>query len=229
MPPLRAQGLFPVGVGFDAVAIANVHGGFALEAFNGPLQRGHAPVVHFVEEDIERGFVKLDDVNTGSLQLPGFLVEDLGKLPGQFFTAFIVAVVQRIDHGHGPWQRPFDGLLGQLTQELGIFNENRFLTGNSTDNGGDARVIAITNPDRFPLLEINAAQVLDEGRDEVLTGLLAITDDIDAGVLLLLQGQAQRILFAFDQFLILKLPGRPERLGLSQPGGFRQTTGSRCG
>ena len=37
----------------------------------------------------------------------------------------------------------------------------------------------------------------------MLAGLLAIADDIDACLLLLLQRQAQGILFALDQFLVL--------------------------
>ena len=37
--------------------------------------------------------------------------------------------------------------------------------------------------------------MLDEGRDEVLAGLFAIADDIDARALLLGQRQPQRILF----------------------------------
>jgi len=49
--------------------------------------------------------------------------------------------------------------------------------------------------------------VLDESGDEVLPGLFAVADDVDAGVLLLLQGQAQCILLAFNQAVVLQLPG----------------------
>ncbi|MNC84271.1 hypothetical protein D3C75_1387330 [compost metagenome] len=56
------------------------------------------------------------------------------------------------------------------------------------------------------MFEINTAEVLDKGGDKVLAGLFAVTDDVDTGVLLFLQGQAQGILFAFDQLLVLQLP-----------------------
>ena len=45
----------------------------------------------------------------------------------------------------------------------------------------------ITDSDGFALLEINAAEVLDKGGDEVLARLFTVTDDINAGVLLFLQ------------------------------------------
>ncbi|MNO78818.1 hypothetical protein D3C76_699710 [compost metagenome] len=118
-----------------------------------------------------------------------------------------MAVIQRIDHGHGAWQRPFYRLPGLLTQKLGIFDKYRLLPGHSTHHCGDACIITITDPDRLAFLEIDAAQVLDEGRHKVLARLFTITDDINTGVLLLLQCQAQGILLAFNQCLILQFPG----------------------
>ena len=41
----------------------------------------------------------------------------------------------------------------------------------------------------------------------MLPGLLAVTDDINAGMLLFLQGQAQGVLHALDQAFVLQLPG----------------------
>ena len=79
------------------------------------------------------------------------------------------------------------------------------------------------------VLEIDAVQVLDERRHEVLARLFAIADDVDARVLLFLQRQAQGILFALEQSAILQFPGRPQGLGLSQPGGFRQAAGGGGG
>ena len=207
LPPLRAQGLFPVRIGLDAVAIADVYGRFTLEPLQCPLQRGDAPVVHLIKEHVKRRLIKLDDIDTCRLQLPGFLIENLGKFPRQFFPAFIVGIIQRIDHGHRARQRPLDRLTGLLTQEPGILNKHRLLARHSAHHGRHARIIAITNSYGFALLEINAAEVLDKGRHKVLAGLLTITDDIDAGQLLFVQCQTQRILLALDQLLPLQLPG----------------------
>ncbi|MNT61222.1 hypothetical protein D3C72_1988490 [compost metagenome] len=87
---------------------------FAFESFDRPFQRGNPPIIDLIKEDIECGFVKLDDVDAGRLQFPRFLIEDLGEFPGQFFAALVVAVIQRIDHRHRTWQRPFDRLRGLL-------------------------------------------------------------------------------------------------------------------
>ncbi|MNN28783.1 hypothetical protein D3C81_1423630 [compost metagenome] len=98
-----------------------------------------------------------------------------------------MAVIQRIDHGHGAWQRPLDGLTGLLAQEPGIVDKHRVFPGNGTHHRRYAGIITVTDPDGFAVLEINAAQVLNEGRHKMLARLLTITDDINAGVLLLLQ------------------------------------------
>ena len=83
LPPLRPQRLLPVRVGLDAIAIANMHGGFTLETFDRSFQGRDAPIIHLVEEDIECA-IELNDIDAGSLQFPGFLVQDLCELPGQF-------------------------------------------------------------------------------------------------------------------------------------------------
>jgi len=41
----------------------------------------------------------------------------------------------------------------------------------------------------------------------MLARLLAVTDNIDASLLLVVQGQTQGISFALNQFLILQFPG----------------------
>lgn len=226
LQPFRTQGFFPVGVGLDAVTVADVYGGFAFQPFDGPFQGGDTPIIHFFKEDIECRFVELDDVHTSGFQFPGFLVEDLGEFPGQFFAALVVAVVQRVDHRHGTRQCPFDGLLGLLAQEFCVFDKNGFLPRYRANDCRYARVITVADADSFTLFEIDAAEVFDECRDEVLACLFAVADDIYARLQLLLQGDAQGVLLAFDQFFTLQLPRRPEGLRLCQPGGFGQAS---CG
>jgi hypothetical protein len=48
--------------------------------------------------------------------------------------------------------------------------------------------------------------VLDEGRDEMLARLLAVADNIDTSLSLIIQGQSQRILLARDQLLTFQFP-----------------------
>ncbi|MNJ75324.1 hypothetical protein D3C77_724000 [compost metagenome] len=71
--------------------------------------------------------------------------------------------------------------------------------------------------------------MFDERRDKVLTGLLAVADDINARVLLFLQRQAQGVLFAFDQLVVLQFPRRPEFFRLCQPRRLGQAAGGGGG
>ncbi|SOO28380.1 hypothetical protein XAP6164_2380026 [Xanthomonas phaseoli pv. phaseoli] len=225
LAPLRAQRLLPVSIGLDAVAIADVDGGLALQPFHRAFQGGNTPVVDLVEEDIEGRLVELDDVHAGGFQFPGLLIEDLGKLPCQFFAAFVVRIEEGVDHRHRARQRPLDRLAGLLTQEFGIVHEHRRWAADRADHGRHAGVVAVANPHRLALFEIDTAEMFDKGGDEMLTGLFAVADDIDAGMLLFLQRQPQCILLAFDQFGVLQFPGRPQGLGLGKPGRLGQATG----
>jgi len=67
--------------------------------------------------------------------------------------------------------------------------------------------------------------VLDEGGDKVLPGLFAVTDDVDARVLLLVQRQTQGILLGLGQFIALQFPGGPELFRFGQPRRLGQTAG----
>ena len=116
-----------------------------------------------------------------------------------------------------------------MTQELGVIDEHWLAASNSAYDRRHAGIVAIADSDGLALLEIDTVEVFDKGRDEMLPCLFAIADDIDAGVLLLLQGQTQRVLLALDQFITLQLPWRPELLGLGEPGGFGQAAGSGGG
>ena len=140
-----------------------------------------------------------------------------------------MAVVQGVDHGHGAGQGPFDRLAGLLAQKTCILNKHGFGAADRAHHRRHAGIVAVTDSDRLALLKINAVQVLDKGGNKVLTSLLTVTDDIDAGVQLLLQRYAQRVLFAVSQFLARELPGRPQLFRLGQPGGFWQAACGRGG
>ena len=82
LSPFRAQRLFPVGIGFNPISIADMYGGFTLKPFNGSFQGGDAPVIHLVKEHVKCGLIKLNNVDACGLELFGFLIEDLRELPG---------------------------------------------------------------------------------------------------------------------------------------------------
>ena len=79
LAPLAAEGLLPVEVGLDAVAVADVDRRLALEARRCPLERGDAPVVDLVHEDVERGLVELDEIDALRFELARLGIERVGE------------------------------------------------------------------------------------------------------------------------------------------------------
>lgn len=67
-------------------------------------------------------------------------------------------------------------------------------------------MIAIANSYSLALLEINAVEMLNKRRDEMLARLFTIADDVDAGLSLIVQGQTQGVLLAHDQFFTSEFP-----------------------
>jgi len=65
--------------------------------------------------------------------------------------------------------------------------------------------------------KIDTLDVFEKAVHEVLTRLLAIGDNIDPGILLLLQRQQCRVALCLNERLTLQLPRRPQRARLGQP------------
>lgn len=79
LTPFAAQSLLPAKIFVDTVPVANVHGGGARQANNGPVQGIDAPIFDVLGEDLECRFVKLDEIDSGRLKFSGFVVEDIGE------------------------------------------------------------------------------------------------------------------------------------------------------
>src|SRR5690606_39976835 len=110
---------------------------------------------------------------------------DFGKLPGEFFAALVVVVVERVDHRHGARQRALYRLRRVTAQERRVFHEYRPGPADLPHNGGHTGIVAVPDLHNFTLFKIDAVQVLDEGGDKMLASLFPITDDVDTGLLLL--------------------------------------------
>ncbi len=90
--------------------------------------------------------------------------------------------MQGIHHGHWARQGPFDLLVGQGAQELCVLYEHWRLALYGTDHAGHAGLIAVTDQHRLLVLKVHAGQVLNEGGDKVLAGLLTIGNDVDTAL-----------------------------------------------
>jgi hypothetical protein len=74
--------------------------------------------------------------------------------------------------------------------------------------------------------EVNAFDELEESVHEVLARLLAVANDVDAGVFLLLQPEQRGIVFRLRELRALRPPSRPKLSRLREPGWFRQASGN---
>ena len=90
------------------------------------------------------------------------------------------------------------------------------------------RLVAVFADSHLDLVgEVDALDLLQEAVDEMLPRLLALGDDIDAGVLLQLYRQHGGVALGARKFVALRFPGRPQHIGLGQPFRLRQRAGDR--
>ncbi len=96
---------------------------------------------------------------------------------------------------------------------------------------GDGRhvsfVAVVANADAHAAGEIDALDAGKKTMHEMLTRLLAVGDDVDAGILLNLQREQRRVALAFGEGLAVEPPRGPQLARLGKPGWFRQTAGNR--
>ena len=188
LAPGFAERLLPVEVGLDAVAVADVHAGRALQPGDGAVQGVDAPALDVVHVDVEGRLVELDHVDAVLLQRARLLVEQLGERHGQLHLVAVVLVGERVDDGHRPRHGDLDLLLRVRAQDAGFGLVHAPLELQRAGHHRHHRVVAVVADAHLHLaLEVDALDVLEEAVDEVLARLLAVGDDVQAGVFLLLQ------------------------------------------
>src|SRR5258706_16330818 len=103
--------MLPVDVRLDAVAVADVHGGLAVELGASRLERCDAPGGDFVHVDVKGRLVELNDVGACALELARLLVEYRGELARELLAAAVMVVVERVHHRHGAGEGELDRAL----------------------------------------------------------------------------------------------------------------------
>ena len=185
LAPLGAQGLFPLNIRLDAVAVANVNRCDAAEPLRGPLERAHAPVRRVLHVDVESRFVKLNDVDAVRLQGQRLLVQKRRKGKGHGHLVAVEAVRHGIDDGHRAWQRELDLVARVRPQETRFDVVHPALQCDGRHHLRNLGVVAaITDAHRDLVLEIDALDALQKAMHEMLAGLLAIANDGESRILL---------------------------------------------
>jgi hypothetical protein len=77
--------------------------------------------------------------------------------------------------------------------------------------------------------EIDSIYGFEKAVHEMLARPLAVSDDVDAAILLELQGEQRRVALGVLECGAGEAPGRPQPVRLSEPSGFRQASGDGGG
>ena len=228
LAPLGAQRALPVDVRLDAVAVADMHRGGARQALGRALQRRHAPFLHRVHVDVERGLVELDHIDAVGLQCPRLLVQQRGERHRQRRAVTVVRIGDRIDNRHRPRQRELQLSRGMFARLPGLGGVHAVAQPQRAGDCRHHRLVAVVADAHFDApAEVDPFDILQEAVHEMLPRLLAVGDDVDAGVLLQLDRQQRRVALRCGECVARQLPRRPQHVRLGEPGGFRQTAGDR--
>src|SRR6266540_6100215 len=226
LAPLAAERLLPVGVGLDTVAVADVHHRLAGQALDRAVEGRDAPVAHLVHVDVEGRLVELDHVHAERGELARFLADQGSQRHAELRAAAIVGVVDGIGDGHGPGDGELDSTPGLSAEEAHLVGVDRTAPAERRRHRRHVGFVAVAaDADRDHFREVHAVQPLDEAPDEVTPRLLAVGDDVDAGLLLVAECQADGVALALLKRRALEAPGRPEGLRGGEPRGLWQTPG----
>ena len=181
-----------------------------------------------VHEDVEGGLVELDHVDAVGLQRLGFLVEQFGEGERHLDAVAVIFVGDGVDDGHRAGQGEFQLARGVGAGDAGLVGMDAALQRQRRHHLRHHRLVAIFADAHLDLVgEIDALDLLQKAVDEMLAGLLALGDDVDAGILLQLHRQHGGVALGAGEFVAFRFPGRPQRVGLGQPFRLRQGAGDR--
>ena len=181
-----------------------------------------------IEIDVERGLVELDHIDADRRQIARLLVEHLGKGHRQRRAVAVMRVGDRIGDRHRPRQGEFEAPRRMRAGDQRLVGVDAVAPAQRAGDGRHVSLIAVVaNADAHAAGEIDAVDACEKTVHEMLTRLLAVGDDVDAGILLNLQREQRRVALAFGERLAVEPPRGPQLARLGEPGRFRQTAGDR--
>jgi oxamate amidohydrolase len=195
-----------------------VNGRLTGEPGGGLVQGLEAPGGHVVHVDVEGRLIELNDVHSGRREIARLLVEGARERHGQGRPIPIMLVSQRVHDRHGAGKRELQAPIRvsagppHLVQMHGTAPTDR-----TRHRGHFGPVTVGADPDRDAPVEIDPFDVFQEPVNEVLPRLFPVRDDIDAGRLLLLEGNQHSIALGGGQLRAGHPPRRPQALWLGQP------------
>ena len=180
-----------------------------------------------LHEHVEGGLVELDDIDAVFLQCAGFLVQQLGERESHLHLVAVVAVGDGVGDGHGAGQGEFQFPPGVGARQLRFHRVHPPLEADWRHHLRHHRFVAVGADAHLHLVgEVDALDAFQEAVHEVLARLLAVADDVDARILLLLDGEQGGIALGRLERRAFEPPGRPQPVGLGEPGRLRQAAGN---
>jgi hypothetical protein len=175
-----------------------------------------------------RRLVELDQVDAEGLQLARLLVQQPGKRHGHVGAPAVVGVGDGVADGHGPRQGELEAPFRVRPGEARLLAVHRLRAPHRAGHGRHLDDVAVVADAHLGLPgPVDALDRLEEAVHEVGAELLAVADDVDAAVLLLLEPDQGGVLLAPLELGALQTPGRPQLLGLGQPGRLGQAACDR--
>jgi hypothetical protein len=185
LAPMLAERRLPVVVGLDAVAVADVDGGRALQPLRGAFEGGNAPVLNIANVDVEGGLVELHHVDAERGEFVRLLVQRRGEGVGECWPIAVMLVGDRVGDGHRAGQGEFELAAGMGARGARLGAVDGPLAADRAGHRRDLGLVAVgADADRLPAGEIDSIEIGEKAMDEMDARLLAIADDVNSRVLL---------------------------------------------
>ncbi len=221
------------------VAEADVHAGLARHAFQGPVQGLDAVFVRLLGPGLHVGLVQLHVVRARREQVHDLLVHRCRVIQRRLPFGGVVIVLGLLGHGERARHGHLDGPVGIGPQEPDILDAHRVAP---PDRAHDARHVdrlAAAVLGLAGIVQVDAVQRGGEVVGVALAANLAVRHDVQAGALLVLDGDARGIILRFlepglrDPPELQRPRSRGELLGqlvaVDQPVGLRVAANDGAG
>ena len=226
LPPLVAEGILPVNVGLDPIAVADVHGGLAFEPVNGAMHRFDTPAGDVIHEHIESRLVELNNINAVFLECPRFLVQQAGESHRHLHLVAVIGVSDRVGDRHRAGQGDLQLAVGVRARVPRFGLVYASLQFKFTAHDRHHRFVAVGADSHLDFVrEVDSVDIFEKAMHEMLARHLAVANDVDTGVLLPFDCEQCGIELGGGELLALQPPLRPQLVRFGEPGGFWQAAG----
>jgi hypothetical protein len=163
--------------------------------------------------------VDLHHVGAGGEQVADLLVDGGGVVEGRLAQLRVVIVLGLLGHGERPRYRELDGAVGVGAQKLHVVDAHRVAPADGADDARHEHRLAAAVEGLARVVEVDAVERGGEVVRVALAADLAVGDDVEPGPLLILNGDAGRVVLSFAQERLVDAPQ------LLRPGARREASG----